>query len=459
MNKKAANSEPVFDITLSKKTSETITMYDAIQVQLNSPRTKRLHNESTIRNWRSSLACFASTLKKFSADDLRVDGMFGEFLDDIEQSLKQTTLAISTLDTYTQVLHAKLLMFAEVDERICKEVKQGIRNIRKKQQKTMPKAQAINDAVIVQWLRNLDGYCNDPKSAPNLFKLARPTGKMAYKNTMRLHHMLLLRGYVWLTLASGARTGEIRSLTEANIDQESMTRTIFKMKITCPEVISNLPSFIQERIRPMIASIKQHAPKAELLFCEHENKKGKGTIDPRLLQELVKGSMIANGMPPTSPGGYYKLHDLRKVWARWIDENGGSLESTTAFLGHSSTQVTYKSYFHDEHKNKLARKGQQIGLNHLQSLLAPPEDLTDRLAELRAFLEAGEDIYANSSFSLRHEIDRTESARPGRWSKMVPAPMREDTTEIVQPLDRAGNTIKSDAIEVVPAPRLELGTP
>ena len=42
---------------------------------------------------------------------------------------------------------------------------------------------------------------------------------------------------------------------------------------------------------------------------------------------------------------------------------------------------------------------------------------------------------------------------------MVPAPMREDTTEIVQPLDRAGTTIKSDAIEVVPAPRLELGTP
>ena len=38
---------------------------------------------------------------------------------------------------------------------------------------------------------------------------------------------------------------------------------------------------------------------------------------------------------------------------------------------------------------------------------------------------------------------------------VVPAPMREDTTEIVQPLDRAGTTIKSDAIEVVPAPMRE----
>ena len=400
-------------------------MYDTILVQLNSPRTKRLNHESTVRNWRSSLAFFASTLKKFSADDLRLEEMFEQLLDDIERSLKETTLAISTLDTYTQVLHAKLLMFAEVDERIRKDVKQAIRNIRKKQKRTVPKLEAVDDAMIVQWLGNLDGYCNDPKSAPNLFKLGRPTSKMAYKNTMSLHHMLLLRGFVWLTLASGARTGEIRPLTDANIDEKSMTRTIFKMKVTCHEVTSNLPPFIQERISPMIASIKQHAPKAELLFAEHENKKGKGTFDPRLLQELVKGSMIASDIPPNAAGGQYRLHKLRSVWARWIDENGGSLESTTAFLGHSSTQVTYKSYFHDEHKNKLARKGQQIGLNHLQSLLAPPEDLTDRLAELRAFLEAGEDIYADGAFSLRHEIERTKSARPGRWSKLVPAPRLE----------------------------------
>ena len=425
MDELSNNSEPLFDKHVSKNTSETPTLYDTILVQLNSPRTKRLNHESTVRNWRSSLARFASTLKKFSADDLRIDGMFDEFLDEIERSLKETSLAISTLDTYTQVLHAKLLMFAEVDERIRKDVKQAIRNIRKKQKRTVPKLEAVDDAMIVQWLGNLDGYCNDPKSAPNLFKLGRETSKMAYKNGMNMHHMLLLRGYVWLTLASGARTGEIRSLRKDNLTAKDMTRTIYKMKVAGTEVTSNLPPFIQERIRPMITSVKQHTPKAELLFCEHENKKGKGTIDPRLLQELVKGSMIANGTPPTTPGGYYRLHDMRKVWARWIDENGGSLESTTAFLGHSSTQVTYKSYFHDEHKNKLARKGQQIGLNHLQSLLAPPEDLTERLAELRAFLEAGEDIYADGAFSLRHEIDRTKSARPGRWSKLVPAPRLE----------------------------------
>ena len=62
--------------------------------------------------------------------------------------------------------------------------------------------------------------------------------------------------------------------------------------------------------------------------------------------------------------------------------------------------------------------------------------------------------------------DTTEIAQPldRAWTNQlesirVPAPMREDTTEIAQPLDSAGNTMQSDAIEVVPAPRLELGTP
>ena len=42
---------------------------------------------------------------------------------------------------------------------------------------------------------------------------------------------------------------------------------------------------------------------------------------------------------------------------------------------------------------------------------------------------------------------------------MIPAPMKEDMRKSVQPLDVAESTIKSDANEVVPAPRLELGTP
>ena len=53
-------------------------------------------------------------------------------------------------------------------------------------------------------------------------------------------------------------------------------------------------------------------------------------------------------------------------------------------------------------------------------------------------------------------LDRAWTIRTDRIR--VPAPMREDTTRIAQPLDSAGSTIKSAAIEVVPAPRLELET-
>ena len=41
----------------------------------------------------------------------------------------------------------------------------------------------------------------------------------------------------------------------------------------------------------------------------------------------------------------------------------------------------------------------------------------------------------------------------------VPAPMREEVKEIAQPLDLAGTTPTRVVANVVPAPRLELGTP
>jgi hypothetical protein len=39
-------------------------------------------------------------------------------------------------------------------------------------------------------------------------------------------------------------------------------------------------------------------------------------------------------------------------------------------------------------------------------------------------LEAGGSIYEDCSFSLRHDIERTESVRPPSWPKLVPAPTK-----------------------------------
>ena len=178
-------------------------------------------------------------------------------------------------------------------------------------------------------------YCENPSEAPNLYKIACDTSKMAYKENVSQGHLLLLRGFVWLTIATGAGTGEIRSLKEGDVGKETVTRNIYKMKIYSTEIKSSLPLFIRDRITPMIEWIQSNKPDSEFLFCETDQKKGKGTICPRTLRELIKGSMMASGLPPTTSGGYYRLHDLRKVWARWIDENDGSLEAISAFLGHS----------------------------------------------------------------------------------------------------------------------------
>jgi hypothetical protein len=51
-------------------------------------------------------------------------------------------------------------------------------------------------------------------------------------------------------------------------------------------------------------------------------------------------------------------------------------------------------------------------IEHHQSLLAPPVDISDSLAELRAILEVGGSSYENCSFLLRHDIERTESINP-----------------------------------------------
>jgi len=62
--------------------------------------------------------------------------------------------------------------------------------------------------------------------------------------------------------------------------------------------------------------------------------------------------------------------------------------------------------------------------------------------------------------------DTTGNAQPldRAWTNRmatirVPALMREEATDNAQPLDRAWTTPKRRVANVVPAPRLELGTP
>ena len=60
-------------------------------------------------------------------------------------------------------------------------------------------------------------------------------------------------------------------------------------------------------------------------------------------------------------------------------------------------------------------------------------------------------------FGIVQPLDSAGTYR--KAASRVPAPMREDSFAIVQPLERAWTNVETDVKSLVPAPRLELGTP
>jgi hypothetical protein len=142
-----------------------------------------------------------------------------------------------------------------------------------------------------------------------------------------------------------------------------------------------------DKIIPYVEYCKDNRPEAIYLFSEYEEKIGKGTISASTLNRLVKGSMIAAELSPTTPGGYFRIHDFRKVWARWIDKNGGTIEESSAVLNHASTDVTFKAYYSHEHKEELRKAGHRKGISELEKLLNQRDELDVRIRELSTELD------------------------------------------------------------------------
>ena len=76
------------------------------------------------------------------------------------------------------------------------------------------------------------------------------------------------------------------------------------------------------------------------------------------------------------------------------------------------------------------------------------------MEELRRILAEGGSIYEELSFSLRHNIERTKASRASGMA-LVPAPMREESEESVQPLESAWANVETDVKSLVPAPMRE----
>jgi integrase len=341
-------------------------------------RTKKMLNFSV------SLNQFAPILKDFTPQDLEIDQLYGDFLSRLEAHLRDSDLEQSTMTSYVGTLCQKILPYANVKPAVTTELKEQIAQIRKSLKQPRPAHKSIQDEEIVNWIGRLDHFCNDPEDAPNLCVVANPRSNLKSSAGTSIRLLLAVRCYVWLCLITGGRADEVRRIRIEEVNEQWVRRELLKARLYADSADNNVPEWAWQRIGPYLEYVAEHHSSSELLFSENDNAIGRGTISPKTLRELAKGSMIEAGLGPTSPSGcYYRTHDLRKTLARWIDQNGGSIQEISAFLTHSSPDVTFKHYFAHDHKQALSDAAQSKAMDRLGELLQERESLDAEIEEIR----------------------------------------------------------------------------
>ena len=391
------------------------------QAWLDSPRRAHRKNDSEPRNIQRALNKFGPVLSRYTPDDLRVDSVYPEFIQWFEDFLQSTELAKSTQDTYFRQLWSAILPYAGVEERIVIDFKKDIRRFRKKLREPEQPQPEITDDKLVDWLNLIEEWYLKPEQIPNIVAVSSPGCSLAKSKRTSDAHLLALRAFVWLTLSQGGRADEIRRTRISQIYSDSVTREIMKMRTYTEPIKTTLPKWMMSRVEPYVQHCRAKHPNAIFLFSESEGRTGRGTIAASTLNKLVKGSMMLAGLGPTTKGGYYRVHDLRKVWARWINQNGGSIEEVSAFLSHSSTEVTYKAYFSDTHKDELRRSAHRKGLEQLEALLQQRDDLDSRIRE------------------LSDQLERVGFWSDGHGGGIYPSCWIEDEDPLVHELNSSGN--------------------
>jgi len=359
------------------------TIYDNALNWIQNPRRVIRRRTKTMKNLRCCLNHFSGILKSFHPDELQLDHVYADFTDRLQSHFNSATIRNSTMETYVTNFTGKILQYGKVDPAVIADIKGDIRVIRKELKMEAPKSVEISDNQISRWVSRLDEMCKSPDNAPNLCRIANPKSSMAGAKNSRLMHLLAVRAYIWVCLVTAGRADEVRRIRIDEISEFWISRRVTKGKMYSEQVDTSLPTWAWHRILPYIRYVREHLPDAELMFCEDEKKMGRGTISPKTLRELVKGSMVEVGMPPTTPGGYYRTHDLRKVWIRWIDENGGTMEEITALL-RNSPRVVRKHYYPKSVQQRLVMSALDKGFKELGNMLEMEELGAERIEELKA---------------------------------------------------------------------------
>ncbi len=357
-------------------------IYDNVMIWLRSPRRWKDRNLKRYKNIRYSAQKFRHTLSSFTPHDLRDDLRYSEFIESLQSEIEITDLAQSTLDGYLGYMTGKVLKYGKVNPRIVEEIKTQVTLIKKGLKRREVAHRGIEEDEIVKLMRSLDEMCENPEIAPNLSRIANPNSSNARSKRTSHHLLLALRAYAYLTLVSAARADSIRRIRISEVKEDHFIREISKMRTYSEEVRNTMPDWVFKRVEPYLEYCRENHPDAVFLFSEDENKRGRGTINPKTLQEIKKGAMKNIGMEPTSAGGLYRLHDLRTIWCNWMYKGGASVEQMSVFLGHSSPKVTTKYYFAPKHKMRLRQEGWEAGIGHLEALFQERENIDHRINEL-----------------------------------------------------------------------------
>ena len=232
-------------------------------------------------------------------DDLR----YSEFIESLQSEIESTNLAQSTLDGYLGYMTGKVLKYGKVNPRIVEEIKTQVTLIKKGLKRREVAHRGIEEDEIVKLMRSLDEMCENPEIAPNLSRIANPNSSNARSKRTSHHLLLALRAYAYLTLVSAARADSIRRIRISEVKEDHFIREISKMRTYSEEVRNTMPDWVFKRVEPYLEYCRENHPDAVFLFSEDENKRGRGTINPKTLQEIKKGAMKNIGMEPTSAGG------------------------------------------------------------------------------------------------------------------------------------------------------------
>lgn len=176
--------------------------------------------------------------------------------------------------------------------------------------------------------------------------------KELMKKSKQVHDMALM------SLHSGARAGEIFSLTWGCVDLETGTMLLKDTKNT-----SSRTAFITQAVKDMLTGIKpDHAGRDDLVFP------GRGGVRMVQISKTFKRTvddLFNEGVD--DPRERVFFHSLRHTFASWLVMEGVDLYKVKELLGHKDLTMTQR-YAH------LAPDSLRGAINVLEEALKPKEE-------------------------------------------------------------------------------------